>query len=206
MRSSVVPQTIASETAQKENWKKNIAGKASFGSPKARRKNPSVPMSFPTPKAKAKPTAQYASDAIERLVRIFATIVPAFLARENPISRNANPACMKNTSAAAIITHSELIATESGRAPFWAASSASACATAGNASSRAPARGRVRLMARKPHRQGAEGLCPPVEDSARHNRRAVEVAARWEKRRAKSLYAWSVGGPTSVSGSQPRKP
>src|SRR3954469_18558873 len=43
-------------------------------------------------------------DAMERLVRILATTVPAFLAREKPISRNAKPACMKNTSRAASTT------------------------------------------------------------------------------------------------------
>ena len=55
-------------------------------------------MISPIPKAKAKPTAQYMSPAIEKLVRIFATTVPAFFAREKPISRKAKPACMKTTS------------------------------------------------------------------------------------------------------------
>src|SRR3954454_9281736 len=43
--------------------------------------------------------------AIEKFVRIFATTVPAFLAREKPISRNAKPACMNITSTPATITH-----------------------------------------------------------------------------------------------------
>src|SRR3954447_24783847 len=55
--------------------------------------------------------------AIEKFVRIFAITVPAFLARENPISRNANPACMNITSTPATITQSELIPIESGM-PF----------------------------------------------------------------------------------------
>ena len=50
------------------------------------------------PNAKAKPTAQNTSAAIEKLIRIFATTVPAFFAREKPISRKANPACMNMTS------------------------------------------------------------------------------------------------------------
>jgi hypothetical protein len=54
-------------------------------------------MISPVPKAKAKPTAQYMSAAIEKFVRIFAITVPAFFPRENPISRNAKPACMNIT-------------------------------------------------------------------------------------------------------------
>src|SRR3954453_1742241 len=55
--------------------------------------------------------------AIEKFVRIFAITVPAFFAREKPISRKANPACMNITSTPATITHMELIPTESGM-PF----------------------------------------------------------------------------------------
>src|SRR3954454_2920373 len=55
--------------------------------------------------------------AIEKFVRTFAMTVPAFLAREKPISRKANPACMNMTSTPATITHIELIPTESGM-PF----------------------------------------------------------------------------------------
>src|SRR3954454_21075954 len=43
--------------------------------------------------------------------------VPAFFAREKPISRKAKPACMNMTSTPATITHMELIPTESGM-PF----------------------------------------------------------------------------------------
>src|SRR3954451_12675385 len=56
--------------------------------------------------------------AIEKFVRIFAITVPAFFARENPISRNANPACMNITKQAATITQIELIPIESGM-PFF---------------------------------------------------------------------------------------
>ena len=71
--------------------------------------------------------------AIEKFVRIFATTVPAFFARENPISRNAKPACIQITSSAATTTQIELIATLSGNTPLLAASSVSALATAGSA-------------------------------------------------------------------------
>src|SRR4051812_25630720 len=56
--------------------------------------------------------------AIEKFVRILAMTVPAFFARENPISRNAKPACMNMTRQPATITQSELIPTESG-IPFF---------------------------------------------------------------------------------------
>ncbi len=75
IRSSVEPQTIASDTAQKANWNRNFAsivaletpitGIASTGFPVNCRKNPFDPMIEPEmpstsalPKANAKPTAQ----------------------------------------------------------------------------------------------------------------------------------------------------
>src|SRR4051812_16413935 len=79
-------------------------------------------------------------DAMERLVRILATTVPAFLARENPIS-NAKPACMKNTSSAANPTQVVSTAALVLSVPGWGV----ALATAGNASSSTPARGSARL-------------------------------------------------------------
>ena len=119
---------MASETAQKTNWKNHLDSivafdspmteKVSSGSPKSRRKKPSEPMMLPGPKAKAKPIAQYMTAAIEKLVRILAITVPAFLPREKPISRNAKPACMNITKQPAMTTHSELMATESTSAPF----------------------------------------------------------------------------------------
>src|SRR3954469_10393066 len=148
MRSSVVPHTMASETPQKTNWKNHFAstvasdrpmiGKACCGSPKSRRKKPSVPMMWPRPppKANAKPTAQYMIPAIEKLVTIFAMTVPAFLPRENPISRNAKPACMNITRHPATMTHIELMPTESG-SPLPAALNVSANAAAGASSTSA---------------------------------------------------------------------
>src|SRR3954467_8634144 len=80
-------------------------------------------------------------EAMERLVRILATTVPAFLAREKPISRNAKPACMKNTSSAASTTHVVSIAALVLSVP----GSGVALATAGSASSSPPAKGNARL-------------------------------------------------------------
>ena len=58
--------------------------------------------------------------AIERLVRIFATPVPAFFMREKPISSIAKPACMKSTSTAASTTHMVLVETVSPSLPSMA--------------------------------------------------------------------------------------
>src|SRR5690242_5091763 len=102
-------------------------------------------MILPAPNAKAKPQAQYPRDAIERLVRILATTVPAFLAREKPISRKANPACMKKTRSAARTTHTVSIAALVLRVPGWGV----AFAMAGKANRKNTERGSARLrMAR----------------------------------------------------------
>ena len=57
------------------------------------------------PKANAKPTKYQQTAAIEKFVRTFATTVPAFFCRENPISRNMKPHCMNITTMPATITH-----------------------------------------------------------------------------------------------------
>ncbi len=84
------------------------------------------------------PTAHHAIAAIEKLVRIFATTVPAFLAREKPISRNAKPACMNMTKHAATITQSELIPTVCSSLPSMASFRSSALANAPGARSSKP--------------------------------------------------------------------
>ncbi len=48
-------------------------------------------------------------------MRIFAITVPAFLPRENPISRKANPACMNITRQPATTTQIVLIPTDCSR-------------------------------------------------------------------------------------------
>src|SRR4051812_45245009 len=80
---------------------------------------------------------------MEKLVRILATTVPAFLAREKPISRKAKPACMKKTTRAARTTQTVSIATEGFRG---VGSAVAAEATAGKASSSTPARGSARFF------------------------------------------------------------
>jgi hypothetical protein len=164
MRSSVVPQTIARETAQNMNWKmKNAAlappkdpsmsDPAPTVSPKER-KNPLSPASHPAPpKAMPKPSAHQTIVAMEKFTRIFATPEPTFLPRENPISRNRNPACMNITSTAATITHVELSSeTSFGIATCGSTGASCANAAAGNASSpAAPAREPRARLERRMH-------------------------------------------------------
>src|SRR5688572_22496430 len=114
-RSSVVPQTIARETAQNMNWNSMKAAVEPVTSPSTRpplivepveKKKPESPSRAPAPpKARANPQAHHAIVAIEKFTRILAIPMPAFLPRENPISRQAKPACMNRTSTAATRTH-----------------------------------------------------------------------------------------------------
>src|SRR5215212_9345780 len=143
VRSSMVPHTMARETAQKATWKRNLAesGTCVHESPEntsstcpagTARNQPSVPKSaLPVPKASANPKAQKSRAAIARLTRIFATTLPTFFIRENPTSSIANPACMNNTRHAVTITQTVSIASESSavEGPFWAKASPGSAST-----------------------------------------------------------------------------
>jgi hypothetical protein len=50
------------------------------------------------------PKNQYKIVPIEKSIMFFMMMFPAFFARVNPVSTIANPACIKNTSAAATKT------------------------------------------------------------------------------------------------------
>ena len=131
MRSSVEPQTIASETAQKTNWKKNFASTVTLKMPMtgnavervaevAQQEAGAADEAGQAARAPCRRRARSRRStsmiaAIEKFVRIFATIVPAFFCREKPISRSMNPACMNITTMPATITHIVLRPTESGR-------------------------------------------------------------------------------------------
>src|SRR5215210_7593985 len=176
-------------------------------------------MSFPLPKANAKPMAQYMIAAIEKFVRIFAITAPAFLPREKPISRKAKPACMNMTRQPAMTTHSELIATESGRAPACAASSVSAEATAGMESaatspSRDPRASQERRKTTTSSvRMGARGVSaasvPGSLDTGRRIAGAVSPSGRFarklrrskpvEQPDARCLAMWTMAFSPSVS-------
>jgi hypothetical protein len=126
-----VPHTIASDTAQNENWNIHfvsiVASKAHHRERRlwiavAAQEEPVVADDLADAEREGEADGPVHEPGDRKLVRIFATTVPAFFAREKPISRKAKPACMKITSSAATITQIELIATLSGNAPLFAAS------------------------------------------------------------------------------------
>ncbi len=135
MRSSVVPHTIASETAQNMNWNSMNAAVEPPTVPATRpvetfspklKKRASSPISQPAPpKAMPKPIAHQAIVAIEKFARIFTTPWPTFLPREKPISSSAKPACMNmtRTVATTIQVTSRLPASASNCASISAGSS-----------------------------------------------------------------------------------
>src|SRR6266850_410148 len=124
VRSSIVPQTMARETAQNTNSKNHfaaagvvlhaIAGRSIVEPGLKVGKKPLPPMKAkapPAPKARPKPTAQYAIELTLRLVMTLATTVPTFFIRLKPTSSMAKPACMNMTKQAATITQTASAAT-----------------------------------------------------------------------------------------------
>ena len=57
-----------------------------------------------------KPRIQKTGVPMQKSMRFFMTMLPAFLARVKPVSTMAKPACMKKTSAAPMSTH--MVSTE----------------------------------------------------------------------------------------------
>ena len=76
-----------------------------------------------TPYATAQPTAQKAIAPAETSRRFFIRIFAVFLARTNPASSMAKPACIKNTRNAVTSSHAVSIAAI--RSSIWAATSSS---------------------------------------------------------------------------------
>src|SRR5438132_3034013 len=124
VRSSMVPQTIARETAQKTNSKNHFPAAGTVLAAMAGRsmdepglnvgKKPLPPMRAnapPAPNARPKPTPQYAIELTLRLVMTFATTVPTFFMRLKPTSSIAKPACMNITKQAATMTQTVSAAT-----------------------------------------------------------------------------------------------
>src|ERR1700682_2114129 len=124
VRSSIVPHTIARETAQNTNSKNHFAAAGAVLAAIAGRsivepglkvgKKPLPPRTAkmpPAPKAKPNPTAQYEMELTLKLVMTLATTVPTFFIRLKPTSSIANPACMNMTKQAATITQTVSAAT-----------------------------------------------------------------------------------------------
>jgi hypothetical protein len=158
------------------------------------------------PKANAKPTAHQQIAAMPKLVRIFATTVPAFLALEKPISRKAKPACMNITSEPARITQIVLMPTDWSSLPAIALlrSVASANAVPGMASRASATSGnnaRYLLLIRVPprptgHHGPAVAVSRPDGKVGASNREVLSPVSRLLPR---ALYRWS-NPPASARG------
>ena len=115
VRSAIEPETIVADVAQKTVWKMTYASAgypASSATSQCCMKKSGVPMIPPTsvPNMSEKPMIQNAIVPMDRSMRFFMTIFPAFFARVNPVSTIANPGCMKKTRAAPKRTH--IVSTE----------------------------------------------------------------------------------------------
>src|SRR5437588_12229551 len=100
----------------------------------------------------AKPTAQYASIAMPYTMKFMVMVWAAFLARVNPVSTMANPACMNITRNPATSVQTKLMATVFAAAAAFAAvaseSAGTACAasTSGQTNANSKPRPTERLM------------------------------------------------------------
>ena len=69
--------------------------------------SPGLPMRpmMSSPSRKLKPMRMNTTQPIQKSIRFFIRMLPAFLARVKPVSTMAKPACIQNTSAAPIRNH-----------------------------------------------------------------------------------------------------
>ena len=112
VRSAIAPETIVADVAQNTVWKiKNAQKGTPSGSiPEPQCASVAIPPIFPinplpAPNIRPKPTSQKTGVPIQKSIRFFIIMLPAFLARVKPVSTIANPACIKKTSAAPTSTH-----------------------------------------------------------------------------------------------------
>src|SRR5947209_18216415 len=136
VRSIIVPQTIARDTAQNTNSKNHLAAAGAVLAAIAGKficepglnvgKKPLPPITAkmpPAPKANPNPTAQYAIELTLRLVTTLATTVPTFFMRLKPTSSIANPACMNITKQPVTITQTVSAATPAACVAVWSSAS-----------------------------------------------------------------------------------
>ena len=99
----MAPDTMVAVAPANASWKMTDENSPS----KPERNNvgaPTIPITS-HPYARLYPTATYTIHANTKSNVFFMTMLPAFFALVNPDSTIAKPACMKNTSAAATISH-----------------------------------------------------------------------------------------------------
>lgn len=103
VRSAIAPETIVAAVAANTVWKiRNVQFQSPLPGSTPLRPNIVVPIQpLLCPNIRPKPTKKKASMPIEKSNRFFIRMLTEFLARVNPVSTMANPACMKNTRNAA---------------------------------------------------------------------------------------------------------
>src|SRR6266545_539034 len=119
-RSIIVPDTMASDTAQNTNWNHHLAEAGTVLAAMAGRS--SLEPGLNVGKKPLQP----------KIVITLATIVPTFFMRLKPTSSMAKPACMNITSTAATMTHTVSAPTPAA----WVAVSSAADAVGGSATRR----------------------------------------------------------------------
>ena len=114
VRSATAPETMVAAVAANITWNtQKVKSENASSTTAPARKNllePNSPAAS-APNMMPKPIAQNASVPMEKSIRFFIMMLAAFLARVNPVSSMANPACIRNTSTAAINVHTVSIAT-----------------------------------------------------------------------------------------------
>jgi hypothetical protein len=109
MRSAMAPETIVAAVPAKTAWnsQNTLVGSVPVAGSIPAMNHPLVPNSGPSPPyAIAYPKMKKPSAAKQKSIRFFISTLAAFFDRMRPVSTMPKPACMKNTSAAAISTQS----------------------------------------------------------------------------------------------------
>ena len=102
MRSAIAPETIVAAVAQ--NTRLNTKPEKLKFSYAVKISKPGFPIN-PTrssPRSRPKPIRMNITVPIQKSIRFFIRMLPVFLARVNPVSTIAKPACIQKTNAAPI--------------------------------------------------------------------------------------------------------
>ena len=101
----MAPETIVAVVAQ--NTRLNTKFDQSKFAYEPKRSNPGFPI-IPTtssPRRRLKPISMNVTVPIQKSIKFFMMMLPAFFARVKPVSTIANPACIQKTRAAPIRNH-----------------------------------------------------------------------------------------------------
>ena len=105
MRSAIAPETIVEVVAQKTRL--NTKFDQSNEAYAVNKSNPGFPITpaKSSPSKREKPIMQNMTVPMQKSIKFFMMMFPAFFALVKPVSTIANPACIQKTSAAPIKNH-----------------------------------------------------------------------------------------------------